>query len=165
MINQKGQAFIFGIVAVGVVTISTLLTIAGAQVFYQNSSYSLEAEKATALAEAGIDKAVASLNSSAGSYSGEGLGTSGIPFGDGEFSIKISDKDSVTKIIEATGYLPNKPNPKVRRTVKIETSNGVGASFKYGIQVGEGGMELGQGNTITGSIYSNGSITAGNNNN
>ena len=107
-LSQKGEAFIFGIVAIGVVMVSTLLTIAGAQLFYQNSSYSLEAEKTTALAEAGIDKAVGSLNSSAGSYNGEGLGTSGIPFGDGEFSVKITDKDSTTKIIEATGYLPNK---------------------------------------------------------
>ncbi|TSC65481.1 MAG: Uncharacterized protein CEO21_403, partial [Microgenomates group bacterium Gr01-1014_80] len=160
MINQKGQAFIFGIVAIGVVMVSTLLTIAGAQLFYQNSGYSLEAEKATALAEAGLDKAVASLNASGGSYTGEAETN----FGDGSYSVDITTKDAATKIINATGFLPTKTNPRVKRTVQIEASKGTGVSFKYGVQVGEGGFELGNDNTVKGTIYSNGNIIAGNNN-
>lgn len=160
MINERGQAFIFGIIVVGVVMVTTLLITGGAQLSYQNSTYSLQAEKATALAEAGIDKALASLNRSGGSYNGE----SETIFGDGSYSIKITEKDAGTKIIEATGYLPNKIKPKTKRTVRIEASKGVGTSFVYGIQVGEGGLELGNTNTVKGSVYSNGNISGGNGN-
>lgn len=160
MIKESGQAFIFGIVIVGVVLMTTLLTITGSQLYYQNTIYTLGVEKATSLSEAGIDKAVASLNKTGGSYSGE-VETF---FGDGSYSVVITDKDAGTKIIQSTGYIPDKTNPKVKRTISIEVSKGVGVAFVYGIQVGEGGLELGNTNTVTGSVYSNGNITAGNGN-
>ncbi|OGE38223.1 hypothetical protein A3F00_03895 [Candidatus Daviesbacteria bacterium RIFCSPHIGHO2_12_FULL_37_11] len=160
MINQSGQVFIFGIVSTGVVLVTTLLTIAGAQLYFQNTNYTLEVEKATALAEAGVDKAISSMNKTGGAYNGE----SETFFGEGSYSVVVTDKDAGTKIVEATGYIPGKDNPKVRRTVRIEMSKGVGVSFVYGVQVGEGGLELGNTNLITGSVYSNGNITAGNGN-
>src|SRR3989344_826141 len=158
--NNAGQALIFGLIVVGVVLVSTLITIAGSQIYYQSTNYKLEVEKATALAEAGIDKAIASLNKTGGTYNGE-LETF---LGEGSYYISITDKDAGTKIIESTGYIPDKQSPKVQRTVRLEASKGIGVSFVYGIQVGEGGLELGNSNNITGSVYSNGNITAGNGN-
>lgn len=158
--KESGQVLLLAIVSLGVVLASTLLMVAGSTLYSQNSVYTLQGEKATALAEAGVDKAVASLNASGGSYSGEAE----TALGEGTYSIAITTKDAATKVIEATGYLPNKQQPKVKRSVKIEVSKGVGVSFVYGIQVGEGGLELGHGNTVEGSVYSNGSITGDQNN-
>lgn len=165
--NEAGQILVIVFIALGVVLFTVLSIIAGAQIYFSNSLYSVNVEKATALAEAGIDKAINSLNKNPSGYTGEGLGTEGVAIGnagDGEYSVKITPKDISTKLIEATGFIPNKTSAKVKRTVKINTSRGVGVAFNYGIQVGDGGMELGNGNLVKGSIYSNGSIIAGNNN-
>ncbi|MBI2020284.1 hypothetical protein HYS94_02580 [Candidatus Daviesbacteria bacterium] len=160
MINQKGQVLVIVIAALGIVLFTVLFIIAGAQLYFQNSAYNVNAEKATALAEAGIDKAINALNATGGNYTGE----TETSLGDGSFSVTITPVDTTTSIIESTGYVPNKSNPKAKRTIKITTSKGVGIAFNYGIQVGEGGLELGNSNLVKGSVYSNGSITAGNTN-
>src|SRR3989338_9116377 len=165
--NQLGKMLVMAVASLGVVLFSVLFIIAGAQLYSQNSIYSANAERATALAEAGVDKALGSINRTGGNYSGEGLDTDGVSIGqggEGEYSVKITPLDAASKVIEATGYIPNKAKAKVKRTIKITASRGVGTAFLYGIQVGEGGMELGNSNVVTGSVYSNGSIVAGNSN-
>lgn len=58
------------------------------------------------------------------------------------------------KTITATGN-KNEAVRKVRTTMTISSTE---ADFFYGVQVGEGGVEMGQNSNINGSIYSNGSI-------
>ncbi len=161
--DQKGQILVIVFVALGVVLFSVLSIIAGSQIYFSNTFHSVDAEKAFALAEAGIDKTLATLNRTGGNFSENDLEVS-MGEGYGSYSVKVTSTDVATKMIESTGYVPNKDNAKVKKTIKIKTSRGVGVAFNYGIQVGEGGMELGNGNLIKGSIYSNGSITAGNSN-
>lgn len=162
--RESGQILVFVIVIVGVVLMTTITTIGGAQLYHQNTNYSMEAEKAIALAEAGLDKAVASLNKTGGTYSGEAETT----FGDGSYSVTITDLSSVTKTIIATGYIPNKSKVRVKRTVSVQASKGIGAAFKYGVQVGEGGLVMNNNSEVrglggvSGSVYSNGNITMAN---
>jgi len=158
--NQSGQILIVVFIALGVVLFTVLSIITGAQVYFQNSQHSVDGEKAVALAEAGIDKALNSLNKTGGSYNGE----SETSVGDGSYSVTITSTDAATKVIEAIGYLPNKTKPKIKRTIKATSSRGVGVAFVYGVQVGEGGLQLGNNNIVQGSIYSNGNISGGNNN-
>lgn len=158
--NQSGQIMVFVFVALGVVLFTVLSIVAGAQIYFQNATYSIDSEKATALAEAGVDKAITALNKTGGSYNGE----SETVLGEGSYSITITSKDAATKIIDATGYIPNKDKARIKRIIKITSSKGVGAAFVYGIQVGEGGLELGSNNEVQGTIYSNGNIITGNNN-
>lgn len=159
MIKEAGQAFLLVLIVVAIVLVITITLIGGATLYFQNATYSVNTEKATALAEAGVDKALASLNRSGGNYNGE-IETK---LDDGSYSVTITTKDAGTKIIESTGYLPDKTNPKVKRTVRIQVSTGVGISFIYGLQVGEGGLEMGNGATLNGSVYSNGNIVGGTN--
>lgn len=158
--DQSGQILILVFIAMGVVLFTVLFIIGGAQLFYQNASYSGEAERATALAEAGVDKALSSLNATGGSYSGEPETV----FGDGSYSVTITSQGGAIKVIQATGYVPNKTKARVKRTIKVTASRGVGVSFTYGVQVGEGGLQLGNSNVINGSVYSNGSVAAANTN-
>lgn len=160
MTKEAGQILIIVFLALGVMLFSVLFIIAGAQIYFGNSQYAYEADKTILLAEAGIDKAINSLNKTGGSYNGEAETN----LSDGSYSVSITSKDAATKTIESTGYLPNKTDPKLKRTIKISVSRGVGVAFNYGIQVGDGGMELGNSNLVKGSIYSNGSIIAGNSN-
>lgn len=157
--GESGQILLLVFVALGVVIFTVLSIVAGAQLYYQNSSYSLDAEKATALAEAGIDKALSSLNKTGGSYNGE----TETFFGGGSYSVTVTNKDAAAKILQVTGYIPNKTNPRAKKLITIQTSKGVGIAFNYGLQIGEGGLCMGNGAIMNGSIYSNGNIIGGNN--
>lgn len=158
--SESGQILVLVFAALGIVLFTVLFIIGGAQIYFNNALYSANSEKATALAEAGIDKALASLNATGGSYNGE----TETFLGDGTYSVTVTSVDAASKLIEATGYIPNKEKPKVKRTIKVTTSRGTGVAFNYGIQVGEGGLELGNINTVKGTVYSNGNITMGNDN-
>lgn len=152
--NQSGQILILAIIVVGLVLVNTLIIIGGSQIFSQNTSYTVSASQATQLAEAGVDKAIASLNASSGSYNGE----SRTPLGGGEYSITITNKNPTTKTIKSIAYLPDETNSKVTRTIQVEVSRGIGAAFNYGIQVGDGGLTMALNSRVTGSVYSNGNI-------
>lgn len=159
MTKESGQILLLTFVALGVVLFTVLFVIAGAQTYFQNAVYSIETEKATALAEAGVDKALVYLNKTGGTYNGE----EETLYGDGSFSVAIGNIDESNKILQVTGYIPNKTNPKIKRTISAQASKGMGVAFVYGLQVGNGGLTLGNGSTINGSIYSNGNIIGGNN--
>ena len=158
MTKQAGQALMLLILVVSIVLIITMALVGGATLYFQSATYALNAEKATALAEAGVDKAIVSLNKNP-SYTGE-IET---VLGDGSYAISITTKDAATKIIESTGYIPDKLDPKVKRTIKIVASKGIGLAFNYGVQVGEGGLEMKQNSRVNGSVYSNGNIKIDNN--
>lgn len=157
---ESGQILVLVFTALGVVLFIVLFLIGGAQLYFQNAVYFVNAEKATALAEAGVDKALESLNKTGGIYNGE-LETT---LGDGSYSVSVTDKDAGTKVLQVTGYIPNKASPKVKRTISVQVSKGVGIAFVYGLQVGEGGLQMGNESILNGSIYSNGNIVGGNQN-
>lgn len=156
--NQAGQVLVLAIVVVGLVLINTLIIIGGSQIFFQNAHYSLTSDQALNLAEAGVDKAITSLNKTGGNYVGE----TETMIGPGSFSVVVTSPNPNTKIIESTGYIPSKTNPKAKRTIKINASKGIGVSFNYGLQVGEGGLKMGNLSRINGSVYSNGSVEMSN---
>lgn len=153
-INQKGAAFALALIALTVVLVVAAVLTTNSYTYKQNARYSLDSLEATNLAEAGVDKAVAALNETGGSYNGE-VSTK---IGDGEFTVSITNVDQNTKIVESTGYIPNRENPKSTKKVSITVAKGAGMSFNYGIQAGEGGFELSGGSRINGSVYSNGNI-------
>lgn len=156
---EKGQIIVLTLVVISLVLFTTLFIISGSLLYSQNTNFSLQSAQAINLAEAGVDKAIASLNSSAGSYSGD----SATVFGSGEYLVTVTTLGN-NKVIESTGYIPSKNNVKAKKAVKVQVSKGTGVAFKYGVQVGEGGLQLGSNNKVIGSVYSNGNITANNDN-
>ncbi|EKD90602.1 MAG: hypothetical protein ACD_30C00112G0043 [uncultured bacterium] len=152
--------FVLSLITLTIITITTLGLIAGSLTFHQNSKYTTNALQANNLAEAGIDKAVAFLNSSGGTYNGEGE----TQLGPGTYEVTVANISASNKLIKATGYIPDKENAKTKRSVQLEVSKGTGVAFNYGLQIGEGGLVMGNGAIIDGSLYSNGNITAGNTN-
>lgn len=159
--NELGQIFIFSMIVMGLVVINAVLLFSGAVTFLQSSQFTTEKIQAVNLAEAGIDQAVASLNATAGSFNPSP--DYEVVLGPGTYTIKISSLNPATKLIEATGYVPNKANPKARKTVTIQAAKGIGAAFNYGVQVGDGGIEMENNAKINGSVYSNGNVKMENN--
>lgn len=152
--GQSGQILLLAIVVVGLVTVNTVIMAAGSQTFSQSTNYSLQSEEAINLAEAGLDKAVASLNATGGSYTGDPE----VKLENGSFSTIITTPTAGTKVITSTGYIPSKSNPRVQKTITVTAAKGVGLSFTYGVQAGEGGFSMGNNSQINGSVYSNGDI-------
>lgn len=152
--NQKGAIFALALIALTSILVLTVVLVSSTSTYKQNSRYSMNNLEATNLAEAGIDKAVASLNKSGGAYSGEVEQS----LGEGSYSVTVTDVDQNTKKVVATGYIPNKANPKSKSTASVIMQKGAGISFSYGIQAGDGGFQIEGGSRVNGSVYSNSDI-------
>lgn len=158
--RQRGQILVLTLVVVGLVLINSVFVISNSLLSFENSGYSLNKIKALNLAEAAVDKALVSLNATAGAYVGE----TNTAFGGGVFDINITTINN-TKTIQATGYIPNKTNPKSKKIIIINAGKGNGVAFNYGLQVGEGGLVMQNNSEVEngGSVYSNGNVTMQNN--
>ena len=153
--RETGQALIISVLflVVVLVLVSSLLDFVGLNV--RGTRIALAREQALQLAEAGIDKAVWQLNQTAGSYIGE----TDTALSTGVFDVSVATISSVLREITATGYIPNKIDTIATKQIKVRsTIETTGASFFYGIQVGEGGLIMGNNTSITGNVYSNGVI-------
>lgn len=117
--------------------------------------FALASAQARSLAEAGIDKAVYELNQNS-SYSGENE-TALI---NGTFSVSVASIDTNTKRITATGFMPNSISPTATKIVQAMVNiNSSIVSFRYGVQMGNGGVIMSNGSRIEGNIFSNGNIS------
>lgn len=124
MKNQKGQILPLVFIVLGVVLFIVLFVTSSSQTYFQNAQYSYQSEQIMAITEAGIDKAIASLNATWGDYTGE----SETILGDGSYSVTVANKDINTKIVTATGFIPSKENPKLKRVISVEVS-GAGSTY------------------------------------
>ncbi|GAC1574115.1 MAG: hypothetical protein NVS3B9_5500 [Candidatus Doudnabacteria bacterium] len=153
--KQKGVVLLISIVVLAI-----MVTMASAIVGY--TTLQLKAERqsfqqgqALALAEAGIDKAIDTLNTNP-SYSGE----TATPLGGGEFTVTVNSLDSNNKQITATGYIPSAANPTATKIVKAGINlSTTSVAFNFGVQIGAGGLTMGNGSQVNGNIFSNGSIS------
>lgn len=117
--------------------------------------FSLAGAQAQALSEAGIDKAIYELNQDAG-YSGE----SDTPLGNGVFSISVASVDSNTKYITITSSVPDSVRPTATKVVRVTaTINSSIVSFRYGVQIGSGGVTMNNGSRIEGNLFANGNVS------
>ena len=117
--------------------------------------FSLAEAQAQALADAGVDKAIYELNQDAG-YSGE----TDTPLGNGVFSALVASVDSNTKYITVTGSVPDSERPTATKVVRVTaTINSSVVSFRYGVQVGSGGVTMNNGSRIEGNLFANGNVS------
>jgi hypothetical protein len=152
--QQSGQILVMSLIILTLLIVNSVLIIGGSLTYNQSSKYSLQDVQAINVAEAGLDKAIASINKTAGNYNGE----SETSLGEGSYSVTVSTIDASTKQIVATGYIPDKATAKVKRSVTMQLVKDSGVSFTYGLQAGQGGLDMSGGALVTGSVYSNNNI-------
>ncbi len=70
--------------------------------------------------------------------------------------VSVSSPSSSQKSIVSTG-----DNQNFERNLNIEATNGIGVDFHYGLQIGDGGIEMNNSAQVIGNVYSNGSIVGG----
>lgn len=121
----------------------------------RSTRYNVATTQALALAEAGIDQAISQLNQNP-SYTGE----SNVSLGSGVYSVAVSDVNTNTKRLVATGTVPSLANPLVVKTVTaLANINTSIVSFRYGAQIGARGLNMDNNAQVTGNLYSNGNVT------
>ena len=152
--SQRGQLLIIATIFLAVLFIiafSLSFAVTHTSSTIKKTNYE---KKSLNAAEAGIQKAISTLNDNS-SYTGE----TNTVFGDGQFTTSVTSINSTTKQIDATAYIPNAANPIITKHLRANaTIDATFVSFTYGVQIGEGGLTLKQNSSITGSVYSNGSI-------
>ena len=152
--SQQGQMIItvviFGLIMM--IAVSSLVGYTMLQIKSQRQA--VGQTKGLSIAEAGIEAAVWKLNNQPG-YTGE----TGTSYGGGEYNVTITSIGG-SKLSRADAFVPNAANPVSHRTVQVTTTVGSDqVSFNYGVQVGNGGLEMGQASQVTGNVYANGTIT------
>ncbi|OGE10149.1 hypothetical protein A3A60_00595 [Candidatus Curtissbacteria bacterium RIFCSPLOWO2_01_FULL_42_26] len=154
----RGQVLIIAIVFFAVILVLVAALFSQVGIFLGFGSRGRMAEQATALADAGVERALYMLNQTAGNYYGD---LTELPLGTtGTFFITVVDKGQYLKGIVATGYVPNSTNPKSQRTIKVDAIiDSANITFRYAVQVGTGGVEMENSSTINGNVYSNAGIT------
>ncbi len=116
---------------------------------FQIASANLESKQAYYLSESGLEDAMYRLNNNMqiGSTTTLTLGTS-------TATTVITNEPSGQKDITTIGT-----DNSHQRKVDLLLSTGTGVSFNYGVQVGQGGIDLTGSGQIVGNVYSNGPIT------
>lgn len=153
--NSRGYVLLFVLIVSAIIAAVTV----GFLNYYVSSVRServaLASAQAFSLAEAGIDVAINKLNTNP-SYVGE----SNVALGDGVFSTTVTSIDGNTKRVTATGYIPDSTNPRAIKEMQVTSSIDASiVSFRYGAQVGEGGVNMNNGSTIEGNLFSNGNVS------
>ncbi|XOB41272.1 MAG: hypothetical protein ACKKMW_00775 [Candidatus Nealsonbacteria bacterium] len=148
--KEKGFALFYGAIlilaVVLVVVIGISVTVYNQQKIFQNIVKSTQAYYG---AEAGLEDALLRLENDMSlsvPYS--------IDVGNTSVVVDITDEFENSKIITAEANI-------LDRIRKMEARYGISVqevSFHYGAQIGNGGMEMGNGSLVRGNIYSNGTV-------
>jgi len=154
MKQQKGQMLVAALIIATVVMLLVTALLSYATFGNFSANRSLKRSQAMAIAEAGVDKTIMSLNGDA-NYSGE----TDTVFGGGTFSVILSGLGD-SRIIKSKGKVGN--IEKVIRAQAVVATDKV--EFHYGAQVGSLGLIMSNQSKISGTggaagnVYSNGSI-------
>src|SRR3989344_2475029 len=151
---QKGQIILLALVLAGVFFMVSTALISFVASYGRSERASVAATQALAIAEGALDQAAYQLNQSP-SYGGQ----ANTLLGNGTFTIAVSNIDSGTKRITATGFVPNSQNPVAIKIIKANVGlSDSNVSFHYGIQAGEGGFIMDNTSKVVGNVFSGGSV-------
>src|SRR3989344_7411518 len=151
---QKGQIILLALVLAGVFFMVSTALISFVASYGRSERASVAATQALAIAEGAPAQAAYQLNQSP-SYGGQ----ANTLLGNGTFTIAVSNIDSGTKRITATGFVPNSQNPVAIKIIKANVGlSDSNVSFHYGIQAGEGGFIMDNTSKVVGNVFSGGSV-------
>jgi len=153
--SSRGSILLFALIVSAIVMATTVA-------FFNYFASAVHAERfafagaqAQALADAGVDIAVYELNQSS-SYSGE----NNTALGNGTFSVSVGSIDNITKQITVTSSVPNSTNPTATKITQVNVAiNSSIVAFRYGVQIGEGGVTMNNGAKVNGNLFANGNVS------
>ncbi len=149
--RQSGAAMLISVVFFLFISLATIAGLVNPTVReFKNSSVNLNSKKSYFLAESGGEDALYRVLNSMTID-----GTEVLTIDNNSATTTITSPSGNDKQITAEGDVDG-----LQRKTDVAVTSGGGVGFNYGLQIGNGGVSLDGGSTITGSIYSNGSINA-----
>lgn len=153
--SEKGAALLIAVLFFLIISVTIVIGSSGPVIADRKAAQNLIKSKASYfVSEAGVEDVSYRIIKSKNYDNAENL-----TLEDYTTSTAVIDNEDGTKEIIATGNASN-----LIRKNKINLIPGVGASFHYGLQVGDGGIEMSNTSTVNGNVFSNGRITGSNNN-
>lgn len=116
---------------------------------FQNAQETVRSRQSYLLAESGVEDVVYRLRSNKNVSSSETLTLDST-----SATTTLTDLGSGQKQVVSLGNVSGR-----QRTVKVKVVTGSGISFNYGVQAGQGGLDLKGSSGIVGNVYSSGPIT------
>ncbi len=151
--TQKGAAMLIAVVFFLSIATSVIAGLVSPSVReFKIAKDSLDSKQSFFLSESGIEDAYYRLKT------GKALGAS--------TSITLNGDTAATSITSGLGVTTISSLGDVnsrQRNNSVSVSNGTGVSFSYGVQTGEGGIQLNNNSSVEGSVYSNGPISGSGN--
>lgn len=145
---KKGYVVITNIIFFLIISMVIVYGISGPVLSsYKIGRSFLESKKSFIIANSASEEALYKLKKNMTLSSVETLALAG---GSATINTSVSGADKTISIDSASGDF--------QRNLQVKVTQGVGVSFHYGIQSGQGGFELSGGATINGNVYSNGDI-------
>ncbi len=146
---NQGSALIITMVLFVAVSLSIALGLV-VPVLHANriAEDSLQSKRSYFIAESGVEDVLYRLRSGMQVSNSETL-----VLGTSQTTTSVTDLTGGQKEIQSIGDAKDR-----NRTVSVVVSQGAGAAFNYGLQVGLGGISMSGSSGINGSIYSNGDV-------
>lgn len=146
--SQSGQAVLTTVIFLLFASVSLLLSFSSIALRETRSSrIDVRAKQSYFLAEAGVEDVVWRLQNNKQYAPSQTLILDG-----STATITVASGGNVLTV-ESSGAVSS-----AMRRIKTAVQAGAGASFNYGVQVGDGGLEMGANSTVQGSVFSNGNI-------
>lgn len=161
-ITRPGSTLLTAIIFLVIISFLVILGFDRATNTIRTVSRRVNDQEALRIGEAGIEKAVWCLNNPSNTTDcprtgGNYLGESDVVFGRGHFTTTVTGNSS-TRSVTASATVAGSGGSSTKILTVDLTGGGVGVAFHYGVQVGQGGLEMDNGSYIAGDVYSNGSI-------
>ncbi|MBI3305821.1 hypothetical protein HYZ82_01655 [Candidatus Nomurabacteria bacterium] len=151
--NQAGAAMLISVIFFLFISLAIISGLAIPSIRdFRSANMNLNSKQSYFLAESGSEDAIYRIKN------GMAIGTNEtITLDLNEATTTITDVDTSTKQIISLGDVSS-----YERKTNITLSAGVGISFHYGIQVGQGGFQLSNNAGVNGNVYSNSDISGSN---
>lgn len=150
----KGSIILLALVFAGIFAVVSTALVGFVTSYGRAERTTVAATQALVLAEGALDNTIGKLNQNP-VYAGE----ANTALGAGTFTIVVTNVDTDTKRVTATGYVPDSSNPIAIKTIQADigiTNSTI--SFHYGVQAGNGGFTLDNSAKIIGNVFSGGPV-------
>jgi hypothetical protein len=156
--EEEGYSLVIAILLLSIMMVLLAVALQAGTSSLQQSSLSLEWSKALTVAEAGLDDSITRLGENRSAANPCSMATSTVcSGGGGQYQVSWTQSGG-TISVTSIGYYPTMTSPKYIREVKA-TYEPVPA-FKYAL-FSQTALDIKNGATITGDIYSDGDVTVG----
>ncbi len=150
---QRGVVSIIALLVMSSIVAVVVFSIGMTVIIQKQTGKSLlNSKKSYYMAESGMEDAVYRKTK------GYNLPSGTLNLDDADIDQTLNTVGNITTIDSVSSYLNN--IRKLRTTLSVTTT---GVAFHYGVQVGEGGLIMGNGSTISGNLYSDGTVKGGTN--